>query len=75
MYFIPHVHKSDGNLSKIRVVFDAPTVFSSSRMLNDVVFTDPKLPTDLRNILLRNRIHQYIMTNDQLNVSSDFNLF
>lgn len=65
-YFIPHhpVLRSDGDLSKIRVVFDASAVSSSGRSLNDVLCTGPKLQTDLRDILLRCRTHKYIMTAD-----------
>ncbi|XP_027841166.2 uncharacterized protein LOC114122642 [Aphis gossypii] len=65
-YFKPHhaVLKSDGDLSKIRVVFDVSAISSSGRSLNKVLCTDPKLQTDLRDILLRCRTHKYIMTAD-----------
>lgn len=66
VYFIPHhaVLKTDGDLSKIRVVFDASAVSSSGLSLNDVLCTGPKLQTDLRDILLRCRTYKYIMTAD-----------
>jgi len=66
IYFIPHhpVLRSDGDLSKILVVFDASAVTSSGRSLNDVLCTGPKLQTDLCDILLRCRTHKYIMTAD-----------
>ncbi|KAF0769852.1 Integrase catalytic domain-containing protein, partial [Aphis craccivora] len=65
-YFIPHhaVLKADGDMSKIRVVFDASSVSSSGRSLNDVLCTGPKLQVDLRDILLRCRLHKYILTAD-----------
>lgn len=65
-YFIPHhaILKSDGDMSKIRVVFDASAVSSNGRSLNDVLCTGPKLQTDLRDILLRCRLHKYILTAD-----------
>ncbi|CAI6364994.1 unnamed protein product [Macrosiphum euphorbiae] len=66
IYFIPHhaVFKTDGDMSKIRVVFDASSVSSSGRSLNDVLCTGPKLQVDLRDILLRCRLHKYILTAD-----------
>ncbi|XP_008178271.1 uncharacterized protein LOC103307771 [Acyrthosiphon pisum] len=65
-YFIPHhaVLKADGDMSKIRVVFDASSVSSSGRSLNDVLCTGPKLQVDLRDILLRSRLHRFILTAD-----------
>jgi hypothetical protein len=58
-YFISHhaVLKADGDVSKIRVVFDASFASSSGRSLNDVLCTGPKLQVDLRDILLRCRLH------------------
>ncbi|XP_008188407.1 uncharacterized protein LOC103310822 [Acyrthosiphon pisum] len=45
IYFIPHhaVFKADGDVSKIRVVFDASSASSSGRSLNDILCTGPKL--------------------------------
>ncbi|XP_022161617.1 uncharacterized protein LOC111027526 [Myzus persicae] len=65
-YFIPHhaVLKTDCDMSKIRVVFDASSVSSSGRSLNDVLCTGPKLQVDLRDILLRSRLHRFILTAD-----------
>lgn len=65
-YFIPHhaVLKADGDVSEICVVFDASSVSSSGRSLNDVLCTGPKLQTDLRDILLRCRFHRYILSAD-----------
>jgi len=65
-YFIPHhaVLKADGDVSKIRVVFDASSASSSGRSLNDILCTGPKLQVDLRDILLRCRMHRYILSAD-----------
>ncbi|CAI6369436.1 unnamed protein product [Macrosiphum euphorbiae] len=65
-YFIPHhaVLKADGDISKLRVVFDASARSSSGLSLNDVLYTGPKLQTDIRDILLRIRLHRYIFTAD-----------
>ncbi|XP_008180804.1 uncharacterized protein LOC103308715 [Acyrthosiphon pisum] len=65
-YFISHhaVLKADGDVSKIRVVFDASSASSSGRSLNDVLCTGPKLQVDLRDILLRCRMHRYILSAD-----------
>ncbi|XP_025419334.1 uncharacterized protein LOC112689715 [Sipha flava] len=65
-YFIPHhaVFKADGDVSKLRVIFDASSVFSTSRSLNDVLCTGLKLQVDLGDIVLRCRMHQYILTAD-----------
>lgn len=65
-YFIPHhaVLKSDGDVSKIRVVFDASAATSSGKSLNDVLCIGPKLQADLRDILLCSRMHKYIFTAD-----------
>jgi len=58
-YFIPHhaVLKADGDISKLREVFDASARSSSGLSLNDVLYTGPKLQTDIRDILLRIRLH------------------
>ncbi|XP_060871376.1 uncharacterized protein LOC132945621 [Metopolophium dirhodum] len=66
IYFIPHhaVFKADGDMSKIRVVFDASSASSSGRSLNDILCTGPKLQVDLRDILLRCRMHRYILSAD-----------
>jgi len=65
-YFITHhtVLKADGDVSKIRVVFDASSASSSGRSLNDILYTGPKLQVDLRDILLRYRMHKYILSAD-----------
>lgn len=65
-YIIPHhaVLKSDGDMSKLRVVFDASAATSSGKSLNNVLCTGPKLQVDLRDILLRCRMHKYIFTAD-----------
>lgn len=65
-YFIPHhaVLKADGDVSKLRVVFDASAISSSGLSLNDVLCSGPKLQTDIRDILLCSRLKKYIFTAD-----------
>ncbi|XP_050544224.1 uncharacterized protein LOC126907164 [Daktulosphaira vitifoliae] len=66
-YFIPHhaVIKQDGDLSKIRVVFDGSAPSSSGLSLNDVLCVGPKLQTDISNLLLMCRtqdcVYQHIL--------------
>jgi len=59
-------------MSKIRVVFDASSASSSGRSLNDVLCTGPKLQIDLRDILLRCRMHRYILSADTLKCIGKF---
>lgn len=65
-YFIPHhpVVKQDGDLSKIRVVFDASAVTTSGRSLNDVLCIGPKLQVDISEILLQCRLRKFAFTAD-----------
>jgi hypothetical protein len=62
-YFIPYhaVLKADDDVSKIRIMFDV-SYASSGRSLNDVLCTGPKFQVDLRDILLRCRLHRYILS-------------
>nr|XP_033204716.1 uncharacterized protein LOC117165429 [Bombus vancouverensis nearcticus] len=50
--------------TKLRVVFDGSASSTTGVSLNDALHTDPKLQEDLRNILLRFRSFQYILTGD-----------
>ncbi|XP_050524447.1 uncharacterized protein LOC126896054 [Daktulosphaira vitifoliae] len=65
-YFIPHhaVIKQDGDLSKIRVVFDGSAPLSSGLSLNDVLCVGPKLQTDISNLLLMCRTRKFMFTAD-----------
>lgn len=63
-YFIPHhtVFKTGDDVSKVRVVFNASAKTSTGLSLNDILYTGPKLQTDLRDILLRCQLKRYILT-------------
>lgn len=65
-YFIPHhaVVKQDGDLSKIRVVFDGSAPSSSGLSLNDVLCVGPKLQTDISDLLLMCRTRKFMFTAD-----------
>ncbi|XP_026478309.1 uncharacterized protein LOC113384765 [Ctenocephalides felis] len=64
-YFLLHhpVFK-DGNVNKIRVVFDASCKTSTGLSLNNVMHTGPKLQQDLFSILIRFRCHLYVFVAD-----------
>ncbi|KAI5752311.1 hypothetical protein M8J77_015778 [Diaphorina citri] len=65
-FFIPHhmVVRPDKASSKLRCVFDASMQSSSSKSLNDLLFTGPKLYTDLFVILLNFRLFPVVMVAD-----------
>lgn len=64
-YYIPHhcVAKAE-NPFKIRVVFDASMSTSNHKSLNDELLTGPKLHSHLSDVLVRFRLHKYVMTSD-----------
>lgn len=65
VYCIPHhaVIKPDSLTTKLRV-FDASTKTISGSSLNNKLLPGPNLQRDLCKILLRFRIHQYVITTD-----------
>ncbi|XP_017795384.1 PREDICTED: uncharacterized protein LOC108576832 [Habropoda laboriosa] len=65
-YYLPHhgVTKITSETTKLRVVFDGSAETSTVISLNDSLYTGPKLQEDLLYILLRFRIHQYVITSD-----------
>ncbi|XP_076384394.1 uncharacterized protein LOC143263022 [Megalopta genalis] len=50
--------------TKLRVVFDGSAITSTGFSLNDTLHIGPKIQDDLFYILLRFRIHQYVITGD-----------
>lgn len=66
VFYLPHhaVIKADSSTTKLRVVFDASCKSSSHLSLNDCLDSGPKIQQDLRQILLRWRIHRYVFTAD-----------
>lgn len=65
-YFIPHhaLVKRDGDVSKLRVVFDASAKSSSGLSLNDALCTGPKLQIDIGELLLTSRLYKFIFIVD-----------
>ncbi|XP_065365522.1 uncharacterized protein LOC135958548 [Calliphora vicina] len=65
-YFIPHhcVFKPNSTSTKLRVVFDASCPSSSQRSLNDILMVGPTIQDELYKILLRFRLHRFVITAD-----------
>ncbi|XP_076765007.1 uncharacterized protein LOC143432076 [Xylocopa sonorina] len=65
-YYLPHhgVTKVTSETTKLRVVFDGSAETSTGVSLNDALHTGPKIQDDLLYILLRFRVHQYVITGD-----------
>lgn len=65
-FFLPHhpVLKPDSLTTKVRVVFDASAKTSNGYSLNDILLPGPNLQKDLIHILLRFRMHTYVVTAD-----------
>ncbi|XP_070510399.1 uncharacterized protein [Cardiocondyla obscurior] len=65
-YYLPHhcVFKDDTKGANIRVVFDASCKGDSGAFLNDALLIGPVIQDSLVSILLRFRVHQYVITSD-----------
>lgn len=65
-YYLPHhsIIKSNALTSKLRVVFDASTRSESGVSLNHKLMVGPVLQDTLFELLLKFRIHQYVLTAD-----------
>uniref|UniRef100_A0A8D8QLF9 Uncharacterized protein n=1 Tax=Cacopsylla melanoneura TaxID=428564 RepID=A0A8D8QLF9_9HEMI len=65
-YFIPHhmVMKPDSVSTKLRVVFDASAQTTSGKSLNDLLYSGPKLYSDLFSILLNFRLFPFALNGD-----------
>ncbi|CAI6342683.1 unnamed protein product [Macrosiphum euphorbiae] len=65
-YYIPHhaVFKSTSTTTKLRVVFDASTIGSTGKSLNDLLMKGPVVQPTLYSTLLRFRVHQVALTAD-----------
>lgn len=65
-YFLPHhgVLKQNGNVAKLRTVFDASSKTSSSVSLNDVLLTGKKLQLNICDVLIQFRIHDFVFSCD-----------
>lgn len=65
-YYLPHhaVMKNSSNTTKLRVVFDASAKTTSGVSLNDCLMVGPKIQDDLFNLLIRFRVHRYVIQGD-----------
>ncbi|XP_058448777.1 uncharacterized protein LOC131428752 [Malaya genurostris] len=65
-YFLPHhaVMKLDSATTKLRTVFDASCRSKSGISLNDVLLAGPTIQDSLVTIVLRFRIHQFVISAD-----------
>lgn len=65
-YYIPHhaVVRSSSLTTKLRVVFDASAKSNNGNSLNDVLMNGGTVQDDLVSIVLRFRLHQFVMTAD-----------
>jgi hypothetical protein len=62
--FLPHhaVFKESSTTTKTRVVFDASAKGTTGVSLNDILMFGPTIQQDLLSIILRFRMHRYVMT-------------
>ncbi|XP_029178506.1 uncharacterized protein LOC114946224 [Nylanderia fulva] len=65
-FFLPHrdVTRETSATTKLRVVFNGSQKTTLGFSLNDVLHVGPKLQTDLSDILIRWRRHQYVFAAD-----------
>lgn len=65
-YYTPYhpVVKRDGDISKLRVVFDVSAKSSLGVSFNDILCVGPKLQTDTSDLLLTCRLYKYIFIAD-----------
>ncbi|XP_043461973.1 uncharacterized protein LOC122498348 [Leptopilina heterotoma] len=64
--YLPHhaVQKEASTTTKTRVVFDGSNESSSGLSLNDCMLTGPIVQQELFNIIIRFRIHRFVITGD-----------
>ncbi|XP_044729779.1 uncharacterized protein LOC123293128 [Chrysoperla carnea] len=65
-YYLPHhaVIKPENSATPSRVVFNASMPTTSGKSLNDILLLGPPKQSELFDIILRFRTHQYVMTCD-----------
>jgi len=65
-YYLPHhgVIKESSLTTKLRVVFNGSSKTTSGMSLNDILFTGPKLQTDLFDVLIWFRQFKYVFMAD-----------
>ena len=75
-YYLRHhaVFKKEGNISKIRVVFDASMKSEASKSLNDVLVVDPTIQRDLFDIMTHFRQHNNVKSADIVKMYRQVNI-
>lgn len=65
-YFIPHhgVLRENSSTTKLRVVFNTSAPTTSGISLNNIQMVGPNVQDDLTSILLRFRMHKYVLSAD-----------
>ncbi|XP_076230300.1 uncharacterized protein LOC143176716 [Nomia melanderi] len=65
-FYLPHhaVVKPSSTTTKVRVVFDGSAKTSSGISLNDALMIGPTIQDDLFSLLLRFRMHAFVITGD-----------
>ncbi|XP_011699812.1 PREDICTED: uncharacterized protein LOC105457069 [Wasmannia auropunctata] len=65
-FYMPHhcVIKDNSTTTRLRVVFDASSKTASGISLNDALMVGPVLQQESVSILLRFRVHEYVLTGD-----------
>ncbi|XP_076660217.1 uncharacterized protein LOC143363535 [Halictus rubicundus] len=65
-FYLPHhaVIKPSSSTTKVRVVFDGSAKSSSGVSLNDALLTGPTIQDDIFGLLLRFRMHPFVLTSD-----------
>ncbi|XP_031331474.1 uncharacterized protein LOC116162080 [Photinus pyralis] len=65
-YFIPHhaIFKPGSSTTPVRIVFDASCKTTSLYSLNDILFTGPKVQSDICTMLLNFRLFQVALSAD-----------
>ena len=64
--FLPHhgVLREDKLTTKLRVVFNASSLTTSGKSLNDILEIGPKLQADITGLLMNWRLHRFVMNAD-----------
>lgn len=65
-FYLPHhaIIKTSSMTTKLRVVFDGSATSSTGISLNETLFVGPTIQSDLFSILLKFRLHNYVITGD-----------
>ncbi|XP_075233847.1 uncharacterized protein LOC142331699 [Lycorma delicatula] len=66
VFYLPHhaVFKETSLTTKLRVVFDGSAKSNNGLSLNDTLMIGPMVQQDLFSIILRFRVHNYVITSD-----------